>query len=450
MENKKINDATNFINKKILVIGSGGREHAVCLAIKNSKYNSEIFALPGNAGIRNIATIVDKISINDHQAIINFCHENKIDFVFVGPEQPLVDGLVDVLTENNIRCFGPSKSASQLEASKIFMKKIADENNVPTAKYQAFDNEVDALNFVKLIGFPCVIKADGLASGKGVIIANDFDSAKQNIHEILSGKFGIAGKKIVIEEFLQGYEASYFVICDGDNFIPLGFAHDHKKVGEGETGLNTGGMGTFAPSPFISKNLEEKIVKTIIEPTLSGMNKIGSPFKGILFAGLMIENDNPKLLEFNVRFGDPETQVILPRLKSDFVDLIESSINGNLSKYKIEFFEEKKVVCVVMCSKGYPENFIKNTHIKNILTLENALANNHKINDKNFENVKILHAGTTIQDNKVLAIGGRVLNIVASDECFKIARNKAYDLIDNIDWQEGFCRKDIAKKVSQD
>ena len=215
----------NSINKKILIIGSGGREHAVCLAIKKSKYNSEIFAIPGNAGIRNIATIVDKISINDHQAIVNFCHENKIDFVFVGPEQPLVDGLVDVLTQNNIASFGPSKSASQLEASKIFMKKIADENNVPTAKYQAFDNEVDALNFVKLIGFPCVIKADGLASGKGVIIVNDFTSAQKNICEVLSGKFGIAGKKIVIEEFLQGYEASYFVICDGKSFISLVFAH---------------------------------------------------------------------------------------------------------------------------------------------------------------------------------------------------------------------------------
>jgi phosphoribosylamine--glycine ligase len=444
MNNSKNSNSKNLPDKKILVIGSGGREHAVCLAFKKSKYNTEIFALSGNAGIKKIAKIIDDIAISNHHEIINFCQQNHIDFVFVGPEQPLVEGLIDSLTQNNIRCFGPSKLASQLEASKIFMKKIADDNHVPTAKYQTFDNFDEALKFIKTINFPCVIKADGLASGKGVVIVDNIKSATQNITEFFAGKFGIAGKKIIIEEFLTGFEASYFVICDDNHFIPLGFAHDHKKVGEGETGLNTGGMGTFAPSPFISSELEDKIIKTIIEPTLNGMKKNGSPFRGILFAGLMIDNDNPKLLEFNVRFGDPETQVILPLIQSDFVDLIESAIDNNLKNYPIKFYHDKKFVCVVLCSKGYPENYLKNTHIKNLESIENAIENQLEINGEIFENCHILHAGTTEFNNKILASGGRVLNVIAFADNFQTARTKIYKLIDNIDWQEGFCRRDIA------
>jgi phosphoribosylamine--glycine ligase len=428
--------------KNILVIGSGGRENAICEAFKNSPQSTQIFALPGNAGTKNIAKNIETINIKDYQAIINFCQENQIDFVFIGPEQPLVEGLVDILENHKIRVFGPSKKAAQLEGSKIFMKKIADDNNVPTAQYQTFEETKPALEFVKKIGFPCVIKADGLASGKGVIIAQNFEEATSSVEEILSGKFGDAGKKIIIEEFLKGFEVSYFVICDGKNFLPLGFAHDHKKVGENETGLNTGGMGTFAPSPFVNKKMEAKIIEKIIIPTLDGMNKINAPFRGILFAGLMIDGENPKLLEFNTRFGDPETQVLLPRIKSDFVALIESAIDGDLGNFKIEFDEEKKLVCVVICSNGYPEDYKKNIEIKNLRELEKRLEKGNIV-----DGVKILHAGTIEKDGKILAIGGRVLNIVASDKNFLSARQKAYKIIDMIGWKDGFARKDIAKEV---
>ncbi len=346
------------------------------------------------------------------------------------------DGLVDDLTKAKIRAFGPCKNAARLEGSKIFMKKIATENSVPTALYETFTEAKKAIEFVQKLGFPCVIKTDGLAAGKGVIIAQNLTEASTAIIEVLSGKFGEAGKKIIVEEFLDGFEASYFVICDGKNFIPLGFAHDHKKVGEDETGLNTGGMGTYAPSPFIDKNLEEKIIEKIIRPTLCGLENEGTPYKGILFAGLMIAKNEPKLLEFNVRFGDPETQVILPRIISDFVALIEFAIDQKLDGFELDFDEEMKLVCVVMCAKGYPENYKKGTEIKGLETAA-------KISD-----VKILHAGTIKKDGKILANGGRVLNIVATAESFEAARHKAYAAIDLIDWKDGFVRRDIAKKAS--
>lgn len=422
--------------KRILVIGSGGREHAICEQFNKSSQIDKIFALPGNAGISNIAEIVDNISITDSQKIIQFCQKENIDFVFIGPEKPLVAGLSDDLQQAGIRAFGPSKKASQLEGSKIFMKKIALDNAVPTAAYESFTQETPALEFAKKIGFPCVIKADGLAAGKGVIIAQNLEETTQAVSEILSGKFGEAGQKIIIEEFLNGFEASYFVICDGKNFVPLGFAHDHKKVGENETGPNTGGMGTFTPSPFVNKAMEEKIIETIIKPTLSGMEKAGAPFTGILFAGLMIANNQPKLLEFNVRFGDPETQVILPRIESDFIDLIEAAIDGKLDEVEVKF-NDKKLVCVVMCSKGYPENYQKGTEIKNL-----------EIAGKT-PNVKILHAGTAFDGEKIVAVGGRVLNIIAHATSFKEARNKAYETINLIDWTEGFVRRDIAKNVEK-
>jgi phosphoribosylamine--glycine ligase len=421
--------------KKVLVIGSGGREHAICEQFKKSLQIGKIFALPGNGGISEIAEIVNDIKIDEHQKIIDFCKKNQIDFVFVGPEQPLVAGLVDDLEKSEIRVFGPSKKAAQLEGSKVFMKQIAIDNNVPTAIYETFFEKKAAIDFTKKLGFPCVIKADGLAAGKGVIIAQNLDEAENSITEIFDGKFGEAGNKIIIEEFLNGFEASYFVICDGRNFIPLGFAHDHKKVGENETGPNTGGMGTFAPSPFINKIQEEKIIKTIIEPTLEGMQRIDTAFKGILFAGLMIDEKGAKLLEFNTRFGDPETQVILPRIKSDFVDLIEAAIDGKLDEIKVEFDEDKKLVCVVICAKGYPENYNKGTEIKG---LENIIRNS---------DVKILHAGTIKKDDKILANGGRVLNVVASGDSFDESRKKAYETANLIDWNDGFFRKDIAKKA---
>ncbi|MDX2083426.1 MAG: phosphoribosylamine--glycine ligase [Rickettsiales bacterium] len=419
--------------KKILVIGSGGREHAICEQFTKSRQLKKLFCLPGNAGISAVAEIVTNIEINDHQKIIAFCQKEKIDFVFIGPEQPLVAGLVDDLQKAKIPVFGPSKKAAQLEGSKIFMKKIAADNAIPTAAFASFSDAKKALQFAKKLGFPCVVKADGLAAGKGVVIVKNSTEAENTIEEILLGKFGAAGNKIIIEEFLTGFEASYFVICDGKNFIPLGFAHDHKKVGEGETGLNTGGMGSFSPSPFIDKKLEKKIINKIVKPTLRGLENIGTPFKGILFAGLMINKNNAKLLEFNARFGDPETQVILPRIKTDFIDLIEAAIDGKLNKIKIEFDENKKLVCVVMAAKGYPENYQKFTEIKNLSAVKIA-------------GVKILHAGTIKKDDKILANGGRVLNIVAQAKSFKSARIKAYKAIDLIDWQGGFVRRDIAGK----
>ncbi len=423
--------------KKILVIGSGGREHAVCEAFIKSPQNPEIYVLPGNAGISAVAKIVDSIKQNEHQKIIDFCLQEKIDFVFVGPEQPLSDGLCDDLEKNKIRVFGPSKKAAQLEGSKIFMKKIAVDNDVPTAAYETFFDKKSALEFAKKLGFPCVIKTDGLAAGKGVIIPQNLSEAEQTLAEIFTGKFGEAGKKIIIEEFLDGFEASYFVICDGKNFLPLGFAHDHKRVGENDSGPNTGGMGTYAPSPFVDKKMEAEIIEKIIRPSLRGLENIGAPFCGILFAGLMIGTKGIRLLEFNIRFGDPETQVILPRIKSDFVALIEAAIDGNLDKFHIEFDEEKKLVCVVMCAKGYPENYEKGTEIKGLEAAEKI------------EGVKILHAGTTKKDGKILANGGRVLNIIAESNSFKSARSKAYEAIELIDWKEGFCRKDIAKKAEK-
>lgn len=418
---------------KILVIGSGGREHAICEQFRKSPKISKIFALPGNAGISEIATIVDDVAVNNHQQVIDFCQNNKIDLVFVGSEQPLVDGLVDDLQRNNIRVFGPSKKASQLEGSKVFMKDVAKKYNVPAAKYETFTNKNDAVNFIEEVGFPCVIKTDGLASGKGVIIAQTLDEAVQTIDEVLSGKFGDAGKKIIIEEFLTGFEVSYFVICDGKNFKSLGFAHDYKKVGENDTGLNTGGMGTYSPSSKVSKDLEERIIKTIIEPTIAGLRKENCEFVGILFAGLMVnEKSEPKLLEYNIRFGDPETQVILPRLKTDFADLIFSATNQELDKINIEFDEEKHVVCVVMASKGYPEAYKKDGKIN--------LAEAKKV-----ENTQIFHAGTKLKDGEILASGGRVLNVIGFGNNVEIARKNAYEAVSKVDWQDGFFRSDIAK-----
>ena len=419
--------------KKILVIGSGGREHAVCQQFKMSNQATKIFALQGNAGIAELAEIVADIKIDQHQKIIDFCHEQKIDFVFVGPEQPLVEGLVDDLQKNKIRAFGPSKKAAQLEGSKIFMKKIAVDNGVATAAYQVFDEKNAAIEFAQKLGFPCVLKADGLAAGKGVVIAQNLAEMVKNVEEFFLGKFGDAGKKIIIEEFLDGFEASYFVICDGKSFVPLGFAHDHKKVGENDTGENTGGMGTFAPSPLINKNQEAQIIEKIIKPTLRGLENCGAPFVGILFAGLIFTKNDIKLLEFNVRFGDPETQVILPRIKTDFIELIESAIDGNLAKIAVEFDEEKKLVCVVIAANGYPRSYQKNEEIKN---LDAA---------KNIADVKILHAGTIKKDGKIFSNGGRVLNVVACADSFAQARKNAYAAVDKINWQGGFVRRDIAK-----
>ncbi len=418
----------------ILVIGSGGREHAICLKFSQSNNISKIYALPGNAGISQIAKCITDIDTKDHNQIINFCQENKIDLVFVGPEQPLVDGIIDDLQTANIKAFGPSKFASQLEGSKDFMKEIAAKNGVPTAKYEAFTEVKPAIKYAKSLGFPCVIKADGLAAGKGVIIVNDKKESESAITEMLENSlFGEAGQKIIIEEFLEGPEISYFAICDKDSYKYIGSASDHKKVGEGNTGPNTGGMGTFTPSPYISDKLEEQINQEVIEPTLQAFKDLENPFCGILFAGIILTKDGPKLLEFNIRFGDPETQVILPKIKTDFAKLIAYAAENKLSELEVEIEEEQKYICVVVCSNGYPGEYEKNVVIENLEAAEEV------------DNTYLLHAGTKEADGKIYSNGGRVLNVIAFDESFKDARKRAYEAIRRIDWKGGFCRNDIGQ-----
>lgn len=430
-------ESLNMQKQKVLVIGSGGREHAIIHTLKKSKFLDEIFCIPGNAGISQIAECFN-LNISDHAAIIDFCQKNKIDLVFIGPEQPLIEGLVDALKSANIKAFGPTKNAARLEGSKAFTKKICYDYDIPTAKYQAFTDANSAIKYLDEIGIPCVIKADGIAAGKGVIIASNKDEAENAIKDIFGGKFGIAGKTIVVEEFLEGVEVSFFAICDGKNAKFLGSAGDHKKVGDGDVGANTGGMGTYSPSPFIDDALSAKIMQNTIYPTLKAMQDLGSPFVGILFAGLIFTKEGPKLLEFNTRFGDPETQVLLPRLKSDLLELFNATLDGKLENFAIEF-ENKSAVCVIMAANGYPDEYKKNTEIKNLNAAE-----------KSGDNIIIFHSGTKQDGDKILAIGGRVLGVTALSDSIKQAKNDAYKAVDVIDWKEGFCRRDIAKLVAGD
>jgi phosphoribosylamine--glycine ligase len=420
--------------KRALIIGSGGREHAIIYKIKQSKLVSDIFCISGNAGISQICQCIDDISINDHEKIVNFCQENMVDLVIIGPEQPLIAGLSDDLRKANINVFGPSKLAARLEGSKIFTKEICDKYNIPTAKYKKFNNEKEAFLYLNNQEFPLVIKADGIAAGKGVIIAQNINEAQRAITEILGGKFGLAGNNIIIEDFLSGPEISFFAICDGKKAKFFGSAGDHKKVGENETGLNTGGMGTYSPSPFLSESLHKEIMDNIINPTLKGMEELGCPFSGILFAGLILTKNGPKLLEFNTRLGDPETQTILLRLESDLFQIMEESAQGNL-KQEIKF-SDKKAVCVVLAANGYPESYQKGSEIKNLKEAENIS-----------KNISIFHAGTKFENNKILANGGRVLGVSALGDDFKEARDLSYNAIAKIDWKEGFYRKDIAAKI---
>jgi phosphoribosylamine--glycine ligase len=339
---------------KVLVIGSGGREHAIIHQLKKSPLLEQVFCLPGNAGIEQIASCINDVDVANPQAVIDFCKNNQIHLVVVGPEQPLVAGLVDALQAANIKAFGPSKNAARLEGSKAFTKKVCDDYNIPTARYQAFDQAASAIKYLDEIGIPCVIKADGIAAGKGVIIAFDEQTAIAAIGEIFGGKFGDAGKTLIIEEFLEGVEVSFFAICDGKNAQFFGTAGDHKKVGENDTGLNTGGMGTYSPSPFVDENLQNQIMQSCIHPTLRAMANLGCPFVGILFAGLILTKDGPKLLEFNTRFGDPETQSLLPRLKTDLLQLMLDAVDGDLENKSVEFHNQS-AICVVLAAKGYPE-----------------------------------------------------------------------------------------------
>jgi phosphoribosylamine--glycine ligase len=417
---------------KVGIIGSGGREHAICESIKNSPKIKKIFCFPGNAGTENIAENND-INIENFDLFKKFIKKNNIDIIIVGPEKPLVNGIVDFLEKNEIKVFGPNKFASRLEGSKIFTKKLCEDNNIPTAKFGIFENIERSLEFINQSALPVVIKADGLAAGKGVYISQTKKEAEKAVYEIFNGKFGDS-KTILIEEFLKGEEMSFFIISDGKNFKKFGTAQDHKRVGEGDTGLNTGGMGAYSPSRFESDSLDKKIMNKIIKPTLSALQKEGISFKGFLYAGLMIVKNEPYLIEYNVRMGDPECQTILPRLKTDFFEIILSAINEKLNTISIDWHDSKSL-SIVLCSKGYPEKYQNNKEIKNLSDIELS------------EDQFIFHAGTKKINNKIHSNGGRVLNIVVRSNNFQDCRHKALNLIKKINWEDGFFRKDIGHKV---
>ncbi len=410
------------------VIGSGGREHAICYKLYQSKKLKKLICIPGNAGTKKIAENIEE-DINNFQAIYEIVRKKKIDIVIVGPEQPLVDGIVDFLKKKSIKVFGPDKFVSQLEGSKAFMKNLCKENNIPTADYGIFENLDDAENFVKKNGVPIVVKADGLAAGKGVSICKTLEDAKEKIKEILNGKFK-SSKKVVLEEFLEGEEISYFVITDKNSFKFFGSAQDHKRVGEGDTGPNTGGMGAYSPAALLNDEIEKKIKNKIIEPTLNALKKLNHSYEGFLYAGLMINNGEPYLIEYNIRMGDPECQVLMMRLKTDLVDIIDHATSNNLRKLKIDW-DDKKSITIVLCSEGYPGNYKKNKEIKNL-----SLIKSNKYN-------QIFHAGTYEKENKIFSVGGRVLNSTSLSDKLKDARDQSILNLKRINWSDGFFRKDI-------
>ena len=417
---------------KVGIIGSGGREHAICDSLNKSDNVKKIYCFPGNAGTSQIAENID-INLDNFEKIKNFILEKKIDLVIVGPEKPLVDGLVDFLQKFEIKVFGPNKTASQLEGSKIFTKKICQKFNIPTAQFGIFNKKDDAFKFLKKSKFPIVVKADNLASGKGVYICVNKKEADVAVEEIFNGKFGKA-EQILIEEFLEGEEMSFFTIHDGKIFKNFGTAQDHKRVSEGDKGKNTGGMGAYSPSRLINNDLEKKIINKIIKPTIKGLSEIGSEFRGFLYTGLMIVKNEPYLIEYNVRMGDPECQTIIPKLKTDLSKIFMSCCNGNLNEINIEW-SNKKSLCIVVCSKGYPEEFKKNVEIQNI--------NNLETDHGEF----CFHAGTLKRNEKIYAVGGRVLNFVSLSEDFGEARKNVINKINILNWKEGFYRKDIGYKV---
>ncbi len=412
----------------ILLIGSGGREHALAWAISSSPMCDRLFVAPGNPGIGQIARNVD-LKVSDHAAVIAFCRAETIGLVVVGPEAPLVAGLADDLAAAGIKCFGPKKVPAQLEGSKGFTKDICAKYDIPTAAYGRFRDKQAALAYLDAHGAPIVIKADGLAAGKGVTVAMDMATAREAVEDIFSGKFG--GAECVIEEFLEGEEASFFVLTDGKNALPLATAQDHKRVGDGDTGPNTGGMGAYSPAPCMSPALCEEALETIVKPTIRALQDMGHPYVGVLYAGLILTEDGPKLIEYNCRFGDPEAQVLMMRLKDDLVTLLLACCDGTLDKVSARWLDDVALT-VVMCAKGYPGDVVKSTDIRG---LDRAAA---------LEGVEIFHAGTSAKDGRIMANGGRVLNVTARGATVREARERAYAAVDRIDWPEGFCRRDIA------
>ena len=412
----------------ILVLGSGGREHALCWKIAQSPLLGQLYCAPGNGGIAQIAHCVN-FDMDNLAALVQFCQEQQIALVVIGPEALLAAGLADILTDAGISVFGPSAKAAQLESSKGFTKSICAEYNIPTAAYGWFDKAADAHAYLQTHPAPIVVKADGLAAGKGVILAETDEEARAAVDKIFSGSFGAAGASVVIEEFMQGEEASFFALCDGTHALPLATAQDHKRVGDGDIGLNTGGMGAYSPAPIMSDELIAETLTQIINPTLQAMSDKGIPYKGVLYAGLMLTQTGIKLVEYNVRFGDPECQVLMARLQSDIVPALMAVAKGDIRDVQLEWAQEVALT-VVMAADGYPENVKKGSEIKG---LDKAA----------IEGVTIFHAGTKIENGKYIANGGRVLNITSMGESVAVAQKKAYQSIAAIDWPEGFCRRDI-------
>ncbi|WP_137043687.1 phosphoribosylamine--glycine ligase [Pseudolabrys sp. FHR47] len=412
----------------ILILGSGGREHALAWKIAASPLTTKLYCAPGNAGIAQEATCV-ALDIADHPAVIAFCKNAKIDFVVVGPEVPLVAGIVDDLEAAGIKTFGPARAAAQLEGSKGFTKDLCKANNIPTAAYERFTDGAAAKAYVRRQGAPIVVKADGLAAGKGVVVASTVDDAEAAIDMIFSGGLGDMAE-VVVEDCLIGEEASFFALCDGDTALQLASAQDHKRAYDGDKGPNTGGMGAYSPAPVMTEAMNKRVMDEIVLPTVAALKKAGTPFKGVLFAGLMITKDGPQLIEYNVRFGDPETQVIMLRMMSDILPALIAARDGQLKNFDLRWYGDAALT-VVMAAKGYPGSYAKGTVIKGL----DAAAE--------IDGVEIFHAGTKAEGDNIVANGGRVLNVCARGKTVAEAQARAYEAVDRIDWPEGFCRRDI-------
>jgi phosphoribosylamine--glycine ligase len=413
----------------ILVLGSGGREHALAWAIKQNPKCDRLIVAPGNAGIATLAECAS-LDILDGAAVVSFVEQNTIDFVVIGPEAPLAAGVADALRAAGVLCFGPSAAAARLEASKGFTKEICDACGAPTAAWARFDAAEPARAYLREKGAPIVVKADGLAAGKGVIVAMTEAEAIAAIDDMFGGQFGAAGAEVVIEEFMAGEEASFFVLCDGENVLPIGTAQDHKRVGDGDTGPNTGGMGAYSPAPVLTDALMEQALDRIVRPTVAEMARRGTPYQGVLYAGLMIEGGQARLVEYNVRFGDPECQVLMLRLGAQALDLLLACAEGRLADARVNWADDHALT-VVLAAKGYPGDYAKGSAIRGLDGLTEDTAH------------MVFHAGTAARDGQIVANGGRVLNVTARGATLAEARDRAYGMVDAIDWPEGFCRRDI-------